>query len=194
MSFLLDALRKSELERRVGEVPSLTPDLPIQHRSTQPKGHPVLLLITVLVLINAGTLLYIASHDRPGPKDPNGNPPSFVAPHSMTGSVEKAGSNALPDRSTKMEIPKESLSGAEPMGSANTPSPVTLADIAPTGKNQTSRQPSGLKSSGKPSPLDAENRGNRSLEEPFPVPQPTLSKQNQTSDRQKQPVDIGPPG
>ncbi|MGH8548523.1 MAG: general secretion pathway protein GspB, partial [Methylococcales bacterium] len=42
--------------------------------------------------------------------------------------------------------------------------------------------------------LDAENRGNRSLEEPFPVPQPTLSKQNQTSDRQKQPVDIGPPG
>ena len=57
MSFLLDALRKSELERKVGEIPKFNPEL--AYPGSQAKRGHEKILIGALVLINLGALVYI---------------------------------------------------------------------------------------------------------------------------------------
>lgn len=74
MSYLLDALKKSEMERKVGEVPSISTGLP----AAQSTGHKsrFRLLVTALILLNAVTLGYLAlpRADRPDTTIPTAEP------------------------------------------------------------------------------------------------------------------------
>jgi len=58
MSYILDALRKSESERHQGKVPDLGRQLQLIHRP--PKRHwPVQVLLAAGLLLNAGVLAYV---------------------------------------------------------------------------------------------------------------------------------------
>ncbi|MCI0668339.1 MAG: general secretion pathway protein GspB [Methylococcaceae bacterium] len=194
MSFLLDALRKSELERRVGEVPRLTPGLPTGSRSDQPKRHPFIILVLVLVLINVGTLAYITALDRAGPVDAKENRSSSVPPRSMPGSAERTGPDTFSDNSATIETPGQPDPTARPLASVNAPSAVTLADIAPAGQSSTVHPISGLAPNAKAPPDIPQNRVNRSAEKPVPAHQPVLTKPTPTSGRPGQPDENLPRG
>ncbi len=57
MSYLLDALRKSEQERRIGQVPTLEPE-PTAKEPPR-RNHWLISIIAFLVIINSGILLYV---------------------------------------------------------------------------------------------------------------------------------------
>lgn len=57
MSYLLDALRKSEQERRIGQVPTLEPE-PTAKEPPR-RNHWLIGAIAALVVINSGILLYV---------------------------------------------------------------------------------------------------------------------------------------
>ncbi len=102
MSYLLDALRKSELERRVGEVPKMTPELAVQ--SPPRKRHPFAILVIALVLINFGTLFYITFRDRSLPNGVPENPPHIETPDTAPDILEKAEPGHRPNVSAKQEL------------------------------------------------------------------------------------------
>jgi general secretion pathway protein B len=105
MSYLLDALRKSELERRVGEVPKLTPEVVVQPARRRP--HPFAILVLVLVLINFATLFYISVRDRAGPDTASESPSPILTPEKASGIPElKIEPELGPDVPTKKESPQ----------------------------------------------------------------------------------------
>ncbi|MGH8497396.1 MAG: hypothetical protein ACRERV_01075, partial [Methylococcales bacterium] len=135
MSFLLDALRKSEFERRIGEIPELTSELPPQ--STRPKRHPFIVLIIVLALINIGTLLYITVLDRVDPEIAKENPSRSELSRITSAPIEKTGPDGASDNPAKTEIPAVPRPHTKPMVSVTSPSPEKLADISPAAQIRT---------------------------------------------------------
>ncbi|MCL1476104.1 MULTISPECIES: general secretion pathway protein GspB [unclassified Marinobacter] len=66
MSYILDALRKSESERHQGKVPDLGRQLQLIHRP--PKRHwPIQVLLAAGLLLNAGVLAYVFWPDQDDP-------------------------------------------------------------------------------------------------------------------------------
>ncbi len=187
MSYLLDALRKSELERRVGEIPILTPELP--SRSGQQKRHPFIVLVIVLALINIGTLLYITVPDRVDPEAAKESPPRSEVPRSTSAPVEKTGHNAPSDISPTTKVPAEPRSHAKPMVSPKTQSPETLADISSAERKQTDYEMAKLAPSPNADPGTPENRAIQKVEKKVATPLPIKTEQDRKSVEQEQPVE-----
>ena len=63
MSYILDALRKSETERRQGKVPDLGQQLQLIHRPRKRRISPVV-LVALALLVNAGVLAVVFWPER----------------------------------------------------------------------------------------------------------------------------------
>ena len=112
MSFLLDALRKSELERKVGEVPNLTPDLLPQ--PVQSKRHSVVLLIIMLVLINIGTLFYVTRLDPQRSGDSMQNPSVPATRDPGNENIEDINPRSVSENAENKKTPAHLRSDIEP--------------------------------------------------------------------------------
>ncbi|WP_417544146.1 general secretion pathway protein GspB [Marinobacter sp.] len=64
MSYILDALRKSETERRQGKVPDLGQQVQLIHRPKKRRASPVV-WVALALLVNAGVLAVVFWPDRP---------------------------------------------------------------------------------------------------------------------------------
>lgn len=181
MSFLLDALRKSEIERRVGEIPGLTPHAPLP--SARQKRHPTIFLGFVLVLINVATLLTITLLDRVEPSDAKENPPRSEVSRSIPDAVEKEDPEAA-GLSAKVEIPK--VPGPDANPSKKTQSPAQQAERSSAWPNPIDLQPPGLAPDPNP---PADHRLIETNQPKVSALKPIPPKQNRTSARQQPPVE-----
>ncbi|NWN90456.1 GspB domain-containing protein [Marinobacter adhaerens] len=77
MSYILDALRKSETERRQGKVPDLGQQVHLIHRPKKRRVSPVL-WVALALLVNAGVLAVVfwpeMATDKPAPTEPEIKP------------------------------------------------------------------------------------------------------------------------
>lgn len=109
MSYILDALRKSETERRQGRVPDLGQQVQLVHRPRKRSVAPAVWVVLAL-LLNAGVLALVL-----WPKTPQ--PVSFVeqsepAPAPMPGQAEPIPTPPAPDLSTpELSTPESSTPG-----------------------------------------------------------------------------------
>lgn len=191
MSFLLDALRKSEHDRRIGEVPKLIPDLAIDARSLRPKRYRFEFLVLILVLVNVGTLLYVASQDPAGPMEAKKTPgPSTVNPE-VPVAAGQAGSSANSKRAGKIETRAESDWNAKSRASLKTSSPERLADLVPKGPDPKG-PPSGQAQIARVPPEIPGNPAREPLTEPRPVSESARPAQTLVNTRARQPVKKAP--
>ncbi|MGH8476101.1 MAG: general secretion pathway protein GspB [Methylococcales bacterium] len=134
MSFLLDALRKSELERNVGEIPKLTPELPPEPPAKT--SYPFLILIIVLVLVNIATLFYITAIDRAGREIAPNIPARAESPKATSVPIEKPLSNpaSIP---ANTEVRAEVRQTPKPGNSFSPSFPETLTKLSATDPKNT---------------------------------------------------------
>ena len=88
MSYLLDALRKSEQERRIGQVPTLEPE-PTAKEPPR-RNHWLIGVIAFLVIINSGILLYVF-FEKPDSSQHKGAP---FAEHTKDSTANEAAETA----------------------------------------------------------------------------------------------------
>lgn len=101
MSYILDALRKSESERHQGKVPDLGRQLQLIHRP--PKRHwPIQVLLAAGLLLNAGVLAYVFWPDQ---DDPMANLMSAPEEAPTAASVNPVPATAAQNSAAVGEIP-----------------------------------------------------------------------------------------
>ncbi|WP_286219839.1 general secretion pathway protein GspB [Marinobacter apostichopi] len=90
MSYILDALRKSETERRQGKIPDLGHQVQLIHRPKKRKASPVVWLALALV-VNAGVLgvLFLPQGSPVGAVPASEQPANVVSEMASTTDVEK---------------------------------------------------------------------------------------------------------
>lgn len=194
MSYLLDALRKSELERRVGEVPNLSPDFTIQ--ASPRTRNRWIFLIVALIVINLGTLLYISFIDR-GRPDKVGEKPLQPSPvRSTVETTEQAIRRPIHKSSTEAEPRVEPSSDGNSGVSIKNPSVAEQPKPVLSGKTQPAR----LVPTAKAPPVMTENhtpkavgkrgavaKSSPQLKTPTTV-QHTLPKKKTSLDRSQKPA------
>ena len=145
MSFILDALRKSELERQRQSGPSIA-ELPVAHGDRRMPW--VLLAIGVLLAVNAGALLYFMLQDKPAvaaveattapapiAAAPAATPPTAAATVTAPGELPPASESTLADEGAAA-APEEPADSSPPPAPDPTllPEPsVTYATAPPSG-------------------------------------------------------------
>ena len=116
MSYILDALRKSEAERRQGKAPDLGQSVQIIHRPRKKPVSGVVWAVVAALLINAGVLAYVFWPER-APTVVSEAPVSAVVPVSPAEPVPPidAGAMETPKTVAQAEQPGKPEALPEPM-------------------------------------------------------------------------------
>jgi general secretion pathway protein B len=118
MSYILDALRKSEAERRQGKAPDLGQSVQIIHRPRKKPVSGVVWAVVAALLINAGVLAYVFWPERQAPEVSEASVAAQapIAPVEPASAIE-AGAMETPETVAQPEMPDESeaLSAQEPL-------------------------------------------------------------------------------
>ena len=128
MSYLLDALRKSEHERHIGQVPTLEPE-PIAKEPPR-RSHWLIGVIAFLVIINSGMLLYVFFSEPDNSRDKD-------TPAVENADVSAANGAVKSMRHAKAAEPSLIVKPSAPTGRPATGAPRSIADmIAAKGKEK----------------------------------------------------------
>jgi general secretion pathway protein B len=133
MSYILEALRKSERERRAGEVPAL----PAVVAEPPPRGQPWLAWLVVgLLLFNGAGLGYLWLHRKEArPAPPAGSAPVAAAPPAATAPVPPktpaATADAAPSAVVTPPVPPPAIRPDIPIPPRPQPQPVPRAEAKP---------------------------------------------------------------
>lgn len=111
MSYILDALRKSETERRQGKVPDLGQQVQLIHRPKKRRKSPVV-WVALALLVNAGVLAVVFWPERPSD--------AVIASAAQTAEPEATGEQSL-----KAETPDKPETKSV---SAPAPAPITTPE------------------------------------------------------------------
>ncbi|MBS8239018.1 hypothetical protein DYI22_00690 [Marinobacter lipolyticus] len=135
MSYILDALRKSETERRQGKIPDLGQQVQLIHKPRK-KTLPPAVWIAGALLLNAAVLLVVfwpslAGQAASGPDaaEPTANPPAEAPapPPVQSSPAEKAGSTA----DVMPSVEPKPVAVPDPMPRENEPAIVESGDPEP---------------------------------------------------------------
>jgi general secretion pathway protein B len=144
MSYLLDALRKSEQERRIGQVPTLEPE-PIAQEPPR-RSHWLIGIVASLVIINSGMLLYVF---LPAPD----NSQHKGTPAVENASVSTANETAKSTRHAETPEPSPTVKPSAPTERPGTAAPRSIADmIAAKEREKTAAAQQLVRKARKPTP------------------------------------------
>lgn len=144
MSLILDALRKAEREREIGQAPTIGSQLPLRRRSQSTKRWPLVAGLA-LVVLSAGAVIGWIQRDAwwPAP-DAAGEPAAEAALAGVDDSSESAAAQAPSQAATSADLAAPSQSEpapsepapsepASPVAAAAHPDKLAAMETAPTG-------------------------------------------------------------
>ncbi|KPQ01416.1 general secretion pathway protein GspB [Marinobacter sp. HL-58] len=154
MSYILDALRKSENERRQGRVPDLGQQVQMIHKPRK-KSVPVLVWVAIGLVLNAGILVWAfwPENNRLSAGEPSGQPveapqvaeaePAATAPEPVQSAPEpipevrpaEASSRESDTLANAIEIPVPTVSGTQPGDSRERPTVIVPTPREPSAVN-----------------------------------------------------------
>jgi len=126
MSYILDALRKSETERRQGRVPDLGQQVQLIHRPKKKRVSPAV-WVAIALIINAGVLAFLFWPGTPLPWAPAGQtePPAIADPgkNASEPATLKVPPSSGPDALSEDPVAETGVI-SEPDNADSTPAPV----------------------------------------------------------------------